>query len=121
MSDALNEPPWRPVSDVSDAGPWDEAQAERLVGATVLIGLTWLRDDGTSEQEQMFGVVTIADARQGIAIALGGNRAGEAYWLPPDTQHFDAAPPGEYRLRSTGEIVVDPDFTSTWSIGPPER
>jgi hypothetical protein len=32
---------------------------------------------------------------------------------------FQPAPPGEYRLKSTGEIVVDPDLLSTWTIRRP--
>jgi len=40
-------------------------------------------------------------------------------WLPPDLRAFQDAPPGEYRLRSTGEVVVDPDFISSWTINRP--
>ncbi len=42
--------------------------------------------------------------------------SGGHYDLPPDVRTFEEARPGEYRLRSTGEIVVDPDFTSTWIV-----
>ncbi|MCA0419623.1 MAG: hypothetical protein LCH80_12995 [Proteobacteria bacterium] len=107
------------MSNEHDASPWDEQQASLLVEATVLIGLTWLNGEGTPEYEQMFGVITTADARRGFEVALKGMRTGETYWLPPDTRNFQAAPPGEYRLKSTGEVVIDPDFTSTWTINPP--
>jgi hypothetical protein len=41
---------------------------------------------------------------------------GSFYWLPPDGRAFEEAPPGEYRLRSTGEVVIDPDYLATWTI-----
>ena len=51
--------------------------------------------------------------------ALGGIQLeladGSVYWLPPDTQSTYPAPPGSYRLRSTGEIVENPDYLSTWN------
>jgi hypothetical protein len=83
----------------------------------VLIGITRVRDDG-SETEQMFGVIVSVNARHGFEIALQGLRKGETYWLPPDLRNIFPAPPGEYRLRSTGEIVINPDYTSTWTINP---
>jgi len=49
-------------------------------------------------------------------LSLEGQRTGEEYNLPPDTRSFRRAGPGEYRLRSTGETVIDPDFTVTFSI-----
>ena len=108
------------VADVDARPAWDDQQAEELVGATVLIGITRLQADG-SDQEQMFGIVRSANARGGFEIALEGSRKGETYWLPPDLRNFFLAPPGEYRLRSTGEVITNPDFTSTWTIQPPTR
>jgi len=38
--------------------------------------------------------------------------------------HLDAiapAKPGEYRLKSTGEIVVDTDFLATWEVRQPQQ
>lgn len=32
------------------------------------------------------------------------------------TYYTKKAPRGEYRLHSTGEIVADPDFLSTWNL-----
>jgi hypothetical protein len=36
--------------------------------------------------------------------------------LPPEPDAFDEAVPGEYRLRSTGEVVVNPAFTTSWTV-----
>ena len=46
-----------------------------------------------------------ADA-DGVIVRLEGQRLGETYALPPDFEAFDRAAPGEYRLRSTGELVI---------------
>ena len=101
-----------------DRPAWDDAQARAILGKRVLVGLT-LNDPAGPRQQQLFGVVTSADRGSGIALLLEGERAGETYRLPPDLGAFHPAPPGEYRLRATGEIVVDPDYLSTWSIDPP--
>jgi len=97
---------------------WDERKAAELVGAKVLVGITRMRATG-AEQEQMFGLIKSANVRDGFEVALEGSRAGETYWLPPDLRNFFPAQPGEYRLRSTGEMVTDPDYTATWKIEPP--
>ncbi len=97
---------------------WDEDDAQGLVGSTVIIGITRLLADGPV-QEQMHGRISAAEEGRGVAIELTGTRSGEVYWLPPDLRNFSSAAPGEYRLRSTGEVVVNPDYISTWTIEPP--
>ena len=106
------------MTDVGERPAWNDQQAAELVGARVLIGITRLRAYG-SEQEQMFGVIRSANARGGFEVALDGSREGETYWLPPDLRNFIPAQAGEYRLRSTGEVVSNPDYTSSWTIQPP--
>jgi len=104
---------------MSDNPPdWDELLAERLHGARVLVGLTYRKPDG-DDLLQFFGTVSEVHPREGIMLELEGSRAGETYRLPPDLRAFHPAPPGSYRLRQTGEMVIDPDFTSTWEITPP--
>jgi hypothetical protein len=64
----------------------------------------------------MHGDVVRAD-RQGIVVRLRGS--GEDFELPPDPSQFHEAPRGRYRLRSTGEAVIDPDYTTTWTLKEP--
>lgn len=97
---------------------WDQERASKLVGARVLIGLTRMRSDG-SDLEQMFGRVRSASADEGFEVELEGARAGETYWLPPHVDAFDPVEPGEYRLRSSGEVVINPDFITTWVVEAP--
>ncbi len=106
---------------MSDGRPgWDEAFAEDLIGSTVLVGLTRRTFFG-HKQEQFYGVVMSAGATEGITLLLEGKRKGETYQLPPDLGALKAALPGEYRLRSTGEVVVDPDYLTSWTVDPPKQ
>jgi len=102
--------------------PFDHYFARGLIGKIVLVGVTYLNHNGKAiEQRQFHGRVEEADARRGIRLRLLGERAGEDYWLPPDTRNFEKARPGEFRLRSTGEVVEDPDYLSTWTVTSPEN
>ena len=103
--------------DIDERPVWDESIAEDVVGKVVLVGLTYLEADGRLiEQQQFFGTVVSADSRKGILLFLKGQRAGEQYNLPPDTRAIEIASSGEYRLRGTREVVVDPDYTVMFSI-----
>lgn len=98
---------------------WDDAAAQTLIGATVLVGLTHCtRDDEVVGRVQFYGVVKSADRRLGITLELDGSRIGESYVLPPMTRVFERARSGEYRLSTTGETVDDPGFLATYTIYP---
>ena len=45
------------------------------------------------------------------------SNAAERLSLPPE---LTPAGRGRYRLRSTGAVVVDPDYLATWVRRPPE-
>jgi len=88
-----------------------------MINKRVLIGLTYIdHTDKCLEQKKMHGKIISVDKTNGIEIALEGSRDGEIYMLPPDLRSFHEAAPGEYREHSTGEIIVNPDFTTTWTI-----
>lgn len=89
---------------------------EDLVGKTVLIGITRVtHKEELIEQLQHVGVVT--SIGQSINFRL---KSGGEFKLPPDISSFRRANPGQYRLRSTGEEVTDPDFTTTWIVRAPD-
>jgi hypothetical protein len=95
--------------------PWDEDVARALVGKYVLIGLTFENEKGDLlRQVQLHGRIVRADRREGIKVMLAGIRSGQEYLLPPQTNAFERAAVGRYTLRSTGEVVVNPDFVSSW-------
>ena len=88
-----------------------------MVGKHVLVGITYVdAADRPIEQRQYHGLIESADERTGFAIRVD-DRTVE--WLPPHVAAFSTAAPGEYRLRSTGEVVTNPDLVSTWTVQRP--
>lgn len=78
------------------------------VGKRLLVGLTYVDvNEEVIGQEQFQG--RIIEAREGEVIVERAD-TGERVSLPPILQE---AKPGEYRLRSTGEVVIDPDYLAT--------
>lgn len=82
-----------------------------LIGARALVGITY-RDGERSSSIQQYGTVTRCDDEV-IEIE---SPDGETFTLPPAPESFSPAPPGEYRLRSTGEVIPDPDYLATWTV-----
>ena len=91
----------------------DDDRIEALIGKHVLVGITYVDvDQRPIERRQLHGRIVRIDAT-GIVLALPN---GEEYKLPPDLDALRSAEPGEYELSESGEVVVDPDFTSIWRI-----
>jgi hypothetical protein len=92
----------------------------RYLGKRLLVGVTYV-DVNEEEigQEQFHG--HIVEAGEG-GIILERADTGQRVSLPPILQE---AGPGEYRLRSTGEVVVDPDYLAKlrWKkdVGKPDK
>jgi hypothetical protein len=118
-------PPWMPPVDEPPDGPpeWDQDEADWLVGKYALVGVTRMRADESSlvSQAQYHGKIISADGKNGIEIEYQGKRAGERMKLPPHLPAFRPADKGEYRLRSTGEVVADPDVIASWTITEPPK
>ena len=88
----------------------DPACAAQYVGKTILVGITYLdRDDRVVGSTQWHGVIEKIDPLLEIRVA----GSDEVRTLPP---RVEAAGPGEYTLRSTGEVVTDPGFLATWTV-----
>jgi len=101
---------------------FDQAFAKELIGKYVLVGITRMgADGGNVEMTQYHGTIVSADANDGFRIELCGEREGEYEWLPADTSAFETAAIGDYRLRSTGEIVTSPDYVSSWTVTRPAK
>jgi hypothetical protein len=106
------------VPDGSSPPAWDQEDAEGLVGQLVLAGITYLAAAGktVTSQVQCWGRIVSAKS-EGIAIVCEGKTwAGQTMTLPPHLSAFQVASPGEYRLRSTGETVENPDLTTGWTV-----
>jgi hypothetical protein len=86
---------------------------EKLIGKIILVGMTYYnKNNEFVEQKQFWGTI----------ISINGNnivikqKNGEEFTIPNDKRAIEPANPGEYRLRSTGEVVENPDFLSTWNV-----
>src|SRR5262249_50129823 len=109
------------IEEIPGTRKWDQDEAEWMVGKYVLVGLTYLASDkkAVTSQQQYHGRITKAEQGAGFTIECEGVSAGKTMVLPPDLRAFRLASRGEYRLRSTGEVVRDPDILTTWSITQP--
>jgi hypothetical protein len=107
--------------EASFTGPeseWDFDFARRLMGKYVMASFSYLKPDGVTvrEHEQVHGIVIDATRDEGFTLALRGSRKGETIVLPPNPSAFVKLAPGNYRLSSTNERVVNPDYTSLWKV-----
>jgi len=83
------------------------------IGKHLLFGITYLDAEGnvTSTRQGHGTIISVAPV---LTVRLHGT--GEEFTLPPDVRE---AEPGEYRLRSTGEMIVNPDLIATWTVQAP--
>ena len=81
----------------------------QYVGKRLLVGISYEDPDGELLRQEQFHGPIVAASENGIL--LERSDTGERVSLPPQ---LTPAPPGEYRLRSTGQVVVDPDYLARW-------
>lgn len=85
-----------------------------FIGKYLLVGITYLdKDEKVVEQYQTHGKILSVDED---AIVIEKTDGTGQYSLPPDTSSLQVATAGEYKLRCTGEIIVNPDLISTWTV-----
>lgn len=101
--------------------PFDVEIAQQLVGKHVLVGVTFRNHDGEERLQHQYHGVVVSVGKRGIALDVENTFSRGTLDLPPDLRGFTAAAPGSYRLRSTGEIVEDPDFIANWIVDLPSR
>ncbi len=90
---------------------------EELIGKVLLIGLSYYSPDGGFiEDKQLYGRVTESDDS---CITITQTN-GEEFSIPPDLSAIEKAAPGDYTLRSTNEVVRNPDYLASYSVTPPE-
>lgn len=90
-----------------------EITFDELIGKVLLVGITYYTHDNEYiEQKQFYGTVTEANE----TLIRVKQKDGTDFTLPPDLSSTKRARQGEYKLRYTGEIVVDPDFLATWNL-----
>ena len=89
----------------------DPTLLERFLGKTLLVGVTDVDVDGqVTGREQLFGTIVRIHDAEGIVVETRGLK----FKLPPDMRSVSVARPGEYRLKSNGAVVVNPDLLCAW-------
>ncbi len=90
-----------------------EITFDELIGKVLLVGITYYTyDNEYIEQKQFYGTVTEANEN----LIRVKQKDGTDFTLPPDLSSTKRARQGEYKLRSTGEIVVNPDYLAMWNL-----
>lgn len=98
---------------------FDDEEARAIIGKRLLVGVTHRNHaDEIMSIEQFHGEIIRASRKEGIIIRL--DDSGKERWVPPDLSRLESAEPGNYRLKGSGEVVVNPDFLSTWTVYPPD-
>jgi hypothetical protein len=97
----------------------DDQFAAELLGTDVLVGVTMVDHAGrVKERRQFHAQVVQASAEDGVTLV---DSEGGEHWLPLDPEAYEPAEPGEYELRSTGQVVVDPTWLTKWIVRPPKQ
>lgn len=108
---------------------------KNIIGKTILVGITFLEHDGTFiSMIQFSGKIVSADKHESIIIASENLKnvmdlipdtsqkgSCDTYSLPPDLSALKMAPMGEYRLKSTGEVIINPTLLTSWTLTAPEK
>ena len=88
-----------------------------ILSKSVLVGITKEISTGKTETEQYLGVFEKMDDE---AIYLR-REDGSIATLPPCLESFTIAEPAVYRLKCSGEQVVNPDYLSCWTMKKPKK
>jgi len=109
-----------PSNGAADAWLWNThvvplEKLDQMVGSSLLVRVNYLGPDGAVEHVAEFaGVVSAVDPL--VTIDRGGDHP---FTLPPEPDAYHVGERGHYRLHSTGETVIDPAFTTVWTVHPP--
>ena len=92
---------------------WEELQIY-IKGKLFLIGLSFVDKNGDLiEQYQTHGTVVELTNDGLFKLEREDN---SIFQMPYDKETINKADKGEYRERSTGQIIKDPDFLMSWEI-----
>lgn len=99
---------------------YDAELAADLVGKALLVGLTYLSNDGTLiNRRQLFGTAVSCDEKEGIILKL--NDSDELFTIAPITEAIEVAAPGIYQLNDDDAQVMDPAFTALLTVTRPPQ
>jgi len=90
-----------------------ELTFDNIIGKHILVGVTYIANNEVIEQIQKHGVIIKSNDE---LITLINNSDGNEFSIPSDLSAIKEAPNGEYKLYSTGEVVINPDLLATWIV-----
>jgi hypothetical protein len=91
-----------------------EDEARQIQGKHFLVGIAYVdANEKPMRLIERHGVAVRANGKEGIVIRESD---GTEFAAPPTIAWFEKAPAGAYTLRSTGEVVVDPDYVGTFIV-----
>lgn len=98
----------------------DQEKAAAMVGKHLLVGISHMNtDDSIHAVEQFHGPILRINNEEGLVFMRMDN--GKEMSLPPDLDAYEPAEKGEYALKSTGEVISNPDLIAAWSLYPDEE
>lgn len=111
---------WNDSQGSRSGDTFDEDFADGFIGKYLLVGITRTTDKGkVLSQQQLHGIILTASA-EAIELELGGVHEGKIWRMPPILEELAPARRGRYELKTTGEVVEDPDFTFTLTMCKPQ-
>ncbi len=112
---APHDPKVEGRSTRADLPPFDQQVADSFVGKKLLIEVTILDHEGNFlELRQSYGKITGASERMGFELE---QLAGTEYLISlPDWRKFKPAGSGEYKIRSTGEVLTGVDLVYAFTV-----
>ena len=95
------------------------SEYDDYIGKHLLMSLTYLDRTGALDHKvQLHGVITRINE---AIIAVQRQDTGEEFTLPADLNALKTAAKGEYCLKPSGDVVVNPDYLVVYTIGGPSN
>ena len=89
-------------------------QFDHYVGKHLLISMYYENNVGELlNRVQMHGIITRVNE---ALIAVDLQDSNEEFTLPPDLEALEEAPAGEYRLKPSGTVVINPDYLVVYTV-----
>jgi len=94
------------------------SEFDGYLGKSLLISLTYLYPTGeVRHKSQTHGIITRINE---AIIAVQRQDTGDEFTLPAKLDALEPAPEGEYRLKPSGTVVVNPDYLVVFTIQEPQ-
>jgi len=87
---------------------------EDYIGKYLLVGITEVdRDGNVLTRSEKHGRISTVGPEGFIVV---NPETKEEFTIPPGGEHLQQAQPGDYHLKSCGDVVSNPDYISDWTI-----